>query len=180
MKKSLKLITAVFLFLLAACATNGSSPNRDKIAKSQELEIEYPGFLSLTADDLNRLDAATRKGAANAEILLSEGRIAACSKQSCECLGAKNGVTGTLERENLEEIRYLWNESVSKGKPSTVINGPVTIRCTPERCNGDLYYRSQRPIEIREKGKVVQEGDPTGYFLTSFVQAIVKSGRGRN
>ena len=178
--KTILEFTLVFVSLvLVACASTGGSSGRNGTNQKKEVTIEYPGFLILTADDLNKLDAATRKGGVVAEVILSEMRKAACAKQTCEFLGAKNGVTATIERQDLDEIRYLWNESVSK-RSSTVIHGPVTLRCTAERCNGDLYYRSHRPIEIREKGKVTQEGDPAGFFLSSFVQEIYKSGLGRD
>ena len=180
MKTLSKLILFTLVCVLAACASSGGSNRNSGMDGKREETIEYPGFLILTADDLNKLDAATRKNGAASELLLSDARKAACANQACEFLGAKNGVTATLDRQDLDEIRYLWNEAVSKSSPSTVIHGPVNLRCTPQQCNGDLYYRSHRPIEIKERGKVIQEGDPAGFFLPSFVQAIVKSGKGRN
>ncbi len=173
MKKLLSFLLTASLIAFVSCAAN-STKETDSMSK----DVEFNGFLQLTGEDLVKLEAATRRGAPASEPVLSDDRKASCQNRICNFLSAKGGVTGDITLDDLKELVYLHNDSISKAKAATVINGPVTLRCATNKCSADLYFHAKKPIAVKGQGKVVEEGDPKGTLLQSFVNEILRTGAG--
>jgi len=150
--------------LIVSCAT-GSKTGDGSSGSLRAYNIVLPGFLDLTSEDLKALDGATKPGAVPTKVVLSDSRTASCEKQACELTGSKAGITATVSRADLDEVLYLHREASRQAMPTTIQNGPVTLRCTPVRCTGDFRYVTEQKVSASEVNDVV---------LPGFVKEIIR------
>ena len=160
-------------FALGGCAAKEPARPAEIAVTAGKTRIFLPAFLALDGNDLDQLTVGA--AAKNVKgMKLSDGRGAECGRKSC-VIG--NGKTSRipLTSKDIATFTALRKAAASAGKETTRVDGPITVRCTGDRCVADLLIETQGPVKMQ--GTVNVEAEPeldvAGSLLQGFVRGLI-------
>jgi hypothetical protein len=162
-------ILAAVLSLCTACAHETPQPVTIE-GEYQGVKLDWPGILSLTAADIQKLQGAI-ESSQPANLALSDSQSARCRTHQCKFQGRK--IQAVFGRADIGRISALLSKSRQTGQREQFKQGAITLHCQNELCVADLLVDDHRKHRFSAPATLHVREDAS-LFSSDFVAGMLQ------